>query len=153
MAKDKKKPCKNCEGRGAAQGRRQESKVPALRRHGQAVLVPAIPRFVFALVAVAALAHPARAQSAFEPHTVAYSICVTNEIKQLALATPEIAKDTIIGRAFVFCREEELEGKKLLAERGLDGAAIEERFAQVKRFLRQTAPDDIERFRVHRIPR
>ncbi len=109
-------------------------------------------RIVFVLLA-AAFANPAHAQTAFEPHTVAYSLCVTNEIKQLSLATPEIAKDAIIGRAFVFCREEELEGKKLLAEKGMSAAAIEDRFAQVKRFIRQTAADDIDRFRIHRIPR
>lgn len=95
----------------------------------------------------------AHAQTAFEPHTVAYVLCVTNETKKLALAIPEIAKDAIIERAFSACRDEEVSGRKLLSEKGASAAAIDERFDRVKKFVRLTAPDDIDRQRINRVPR
>ncbi|MBX3512613.1 MAG: hypothetical protein KIT15_00675 [Xanthobacteraceae bacterium] len=95
----------------------------------------------------------AHAQTAFEPHTVAYVLCVTNETKKLALAIPEIAKDSIIERAFGACKDEEASGRKLLSEKGVSAAAIDERFARVKKFVRLSALDDIDRQRANRIPR
>ena len=111
--------------------------------------------FRFALPALAARISvvPAQAQTAVEPHTVAYVLCVTNETKKLALAIPEIAKDAIVERAFGACRHEEASGRKLLSETGASAAAIDERFARVKKFIRLSAPDDIDRQRVNRIPR
>jgi hypothetical protein len=109
-------------------------------------------RFAF----TAAILLPAvlvQAQTAFEPHTVAYALCVTNETKKLAQVTPEIAKDLIIERAFAACKDEETGGKKILADKGMSASAIDERFAQVKKFIRLTAPDDIDRQRVNRVPR
>lgn len=96
---------------------------------------------------------PAQAQTAFEPHTVAYALCVTNEIKKLALAMPEIAKDAIIESAFAACGSEEAEARRLLAEKGVSAHAIEARLSQTKKFIRLTAPDDIDRQRVNRVPR
>jgi len=95
----------------------------------------------------------AYAQTAFEPHTVAYSLCVTSETKRLALATPQIAKDAIVEKAFAACGGEEADARRMLAEKGVSAAAIEERLSQTKKFIRLTAPDDIDRQRVNRIPR
>jgi hypothetical protein len=96
---------------------------------------------------------PLSAQTAFEPHTVAYALCVTTETKRLALVTPDLAKDAIIERAFGACDGEEVAARQSLAEKGISATAIEERFAQTKKFIRVTAPDDIDRQRINRVPR
>ncbi len=106
-----------------------------------------------ALLGVISFSVSVHAQTAFEPYTVAYSLCVTNETKKLALVTPEIAKDAIIARAFAACGEEEAEARRSLAAKGVSERAIEERFSQTKKFIRLTAPDDIDRQRVNRVPR
>lgn len=113
-------------------------------------------RFAWSATALAvaiSFAVPVRAQTAFEPHTVAYALCVTTEIKQLALATPEIAKQAIIERAFAACGDEEAEAKRWLAAKGVSESAIGERLSQTKKFILLTAPDDIDRQRVNRVPR
>lgn len=96
---------------------------------------------------------PVRAQTAFEPYTVAYALCVTNEMKKLALVVPRIPKEAVIGRAFAACGDEEATGRRSLAAQGVSESAIEERFAQTKKFILLTAPDDIDRQRVNRVPR
>lgn len=106
-----------------------------------------------ALLGTISFAAPVQAQTAFEPHTVAYSLCVTNETKKLALVTPEIVKDAIIARAFAACGDEEAEARRSLATKGMSESAIEERFSRTKKFIRLTAPDDIDRQRVNRVPR
>jgi hypothetical protein len=106
-----------------------------------------------ALLAGCFFAPAAQAQTAFEPHTVAYALCVTGETKKLALMTPELAKDAIIERAFGACDGEETLARQALAGKGVSASAIEERFAQTKKFIRVTAPDDIDRQRINRVPR
>lgn len=95
----------------------------------------------------------AQAQSPFDPHTVAYVLCVTSETKTLALATPALEKDTIITRAFDGCRDVEAQTRKALAAQGMNGEALDQRFLQIRKFIRQTAEDDIDRQRVNRVPR
>lgn len=95
----------------------------------------------------------AHAQTAFEPHTVAYVMCVTNETKKLALVSPEIAKDAIIQRAFGACSSDEMAARKSLEKIGTGEAAINERISSTKQFICLTAPDDIDRQRANRIPR
>ncbi len=108
---------------------------------------------VAALLAALSFSFPVQAQTAFEPHTVAYSLCFTSEIKKLALVTPEIAKDAIVERAFAACDDEEEKARRSLAEKGVDESAIAARLLQTRKFLRLTAPDDIDRQRVNRVPR
>jgi hypothetical protein len=127
--------------------------VPALRRHGRAVLSAGLATRGGVLLAAIFLITSAHAQTAFEPHTVAYALCVTSETKRLALMTPELPKDAIIERAFGACDGEEAAARQSLAEKGVSAAAIEERFAQTKKFIRVTAPDDIDRQRINRVPR
>lgn len=125
----------------------------ALRRHGRAILTMKFPVRVAVLLSTVSFSVPVHAQTVFEPHTVAYSLCVTNETKKLALVSPEIAKDAIIERAFAACGEEEAEARRSLAAKGVSESAIEERFSRTKKFIRLTAPDDIDRQRVNRVPR
>jgi hypothetical protein len=127
--------------------------VPALRRHGRAVLSTGFATGAGVLLSTIFLITPAPAQTAFEPHTVAYALCVTRETKKLALITPELPKDAIIERAFRACDGEEAAARQSLAEKGISAAAIEERLAQTKKFIRVTAPDDIDRQRINRVPR
>lgn len=61
----------------------------------------------------------AHAQTAFEPHTVAYILCVTNETKKLALVSPEIAKDAIIQR--VRCMQLRRNGSKKISRENRHG--------------------------------
>lgn len=110
-------------------------------------------RPVLALLALASFASPAKAQSAFDPEPVAYVLCVTNETKKRALIIPPIAKDVIVAQAFAACSEDEALLKKSLAEKGAVPSAIDARLAQIKIFIRQTAEDDIDRFRVNARPR
>jgi hypothetical protein len=127
--------------------------VPALRRHGRAVLSAGFSISAGVLLSAIFFVTSVHAQTAFEPHTVAYALCVTSETKRLALVTPDLAKDAIIERAFGACNGEEAAARQSLAEKGISATAIEERFAQTKKFIRVTAPDDIDRQRINRVPR
>jgi len=109
-------------------------------------------RFAFGAVLLLSL-KPAHAQTAFDPHTVAYVICVTGETKKLALVTPEIEKSAIISRAFDACGDVESGTRKALREQGASDAALDQRFAQIRKFIEQTAQDDIDRQRINRVPR
>ena len=84
---------------------------------------------------------------------MAYVLCITNETKRLALVNPPVAKDTIVEQSFRACGEEEKQIKTSLAQKGMSAAAVEERLGRIQKFIRQTAPDDIERFRINRVPR
>lgn len=95
----------------------------------------------------------ARAQGVFDPGSVAYVLCVTDETKRLALVAPPVAKEVIIERAFGACGDVEAQARKSLAEKGVSASAIDERIAQTKKFIRLTAPDDIDRQRVNKVPR
>lgn len=95
----------------------------------------------------------AQAQTPFDPHTVAYVLCVTSETKTLALAVPALEKDTIVTRAFTGCNDVEAEARKALAVQGMNDEALDQRFLQIRKFIRQTAEDDIDRQRVNRVPR
>ncbi|MBX3507056.1 MAG: hypothetical protein KF895_16380 [Parvibaculum sp.] len=110
-------------------------------------------RLVLPALAMLVSSVSAHAQTAFEPHTVAYVLCVSNATKKLALAIPEIAKDSIIERAFGACSSDEMAARKSLAKIGTGEAAINERISSTKQFIRLTAPDDIDRQRANRIPR
>jgi hypothetical protein len=96
---------------------------------------------------------PAHAQSAFEPHTVAYVLCVTNETKKLALVTPHMEKKAIVENAFGACGNAENDTRTALAAQGVSKAALDERFVQIKKIIRQTAEDDIDRYRISARPR
>lgn len=93
------------------------------------------------------------AQPLFDPNTVAYVLCVTNETKRLALVVPELEKREILDRAFAGCRDVEARTRKALTEQGAAADALEQRFAQISKFIRQTAEDDIDRLRINRVPR
>jgi len=110
-------------------------------------------RFVLVLLAAFAGASAANAQSAFDPSTVAYVLCMTNETKKLALAMPQIEKPVIVERAFTACEDAERDARKMLAGQGVNKAALDERFAVIRKFIRQTAEDDIDRLRINRVPR
>jgi hypothetical protein len=110
-------------------------------------------RFAFVLLAALAGAPAAKAQNAFDPSTVAYVLCVTNETKKLALVMPQIEKNAIVERAFAACADTEREARKMLAGQGANQAALDERFAVIRKFIRQTAEDDIDRLRINRVPR
>lgn len=127
--------------------------MPALRRHRRAVLSLKRAACGIALLGTISCSAPVRAQTAFEPYTVAYSLCVTNETKTLALVRPEIAAEAILARAFAACADEEAAARRGLAAKGVSARAIEERLSQTKKFIRLTAPADIDRQRVNRVPR
>jgi len=110
-------------------------------------------RFSLILLAALLFSSGVRAQSAFDPMSVAYVLCVTSETKKLALVTPPVAKEVIIERAFGACDDAEAQARKSLAEKGVSGSVIDERIAQTKKFIRLTAPDDVDRFRVNARPR
>lgn len=110
-------------------------------------------RPILALLALASFAAPAKAQSAFDPEPVAYVLCVTNETKKRALINPPIAKGAIVAQAFAACSADEAQLKKALMDKGVAASAVDTRLAQIKKFIRQTAEDDIDRFRVNARPR
>jgi hypothetical protein len=127
--------------------------MPALRRHGRAILnINFITRAALLLAAISH-ASAAKAQSAFDPEPVSYVLCVTNAMKRLALETPPIATDAIVERTFRACGEDETQLRKSLAGKGVAANVIEDRLALIKKFIRQTLPDDIERFRANVRPR
>ena len=101
------------------------------------------------LIAALSFAPSARAQGPFDPPTVAYVLCVTSSTKQIALETPPVAKDVLIERAFKSCGDMESATRKSLFELGFTQSAIDERFATIKKFIRQTAQDDIDRQRAN----
>jgi hypothetical protein len=110
-------------------------------------------RSIAALLTAFFFSMPAQAQTAFDPHTVSYVLCVTNETRKLALATPQIEKNAIIERSFAACGDAEAEARKALADQGISKTALDERFGIIKKFIRQTAEDDIDRLRINRVPR
>lgn len=110
-------------------------------------------RISLVLLAALSFSSGARAQGAFDPVSVAYVLCVTDETKKLALVAPPIATEVVIERAFGACGGVEAKARKALAEKGVSAGAIDERIMQMKKFIRLTAPDDIGRFRVNKVPR
>jgi hypothetical protein len=109
-------------------------------------------RPVFVLLAALLFSPAANAQGAFDPPVMAYVLCVTDETKKLALEMPPRDKAQVIENALSACGDLEAQSRKSLSDHGLGLAAIEQRLAQLKKFLRQTAQDDIDRFRVNRTP-
>lgn len=109
----------------------------------------------FACILLAAFALPsaASAQTPFDPEPVAYALCITNEMKRLALQNPPLGKDAIVAQSFGACVEDETTFRKSLAEKGMAPGAAEERLAKVRKFIQVTASDDIDRFRINRVPR
>jgi len=110
-------------------------------------------RFAFILLAAFALPSAAPAQTPFDSEPVAYALCVTNEMKRFALQNPPLAKDAIVERSFAACVEDETAFRKSLAEKGVAPGVAEERIAKVRKFIQVAAPDDIDRFRINRVPR
>jgi hypothetical protein len=110
-------------------------------------------RISLVLLAALLFSSAARAQSAFDPVSVAYVLCVTDETKKLALVAPPIAKEVIIERAFGACGDVEAQARKSFAEKGASAGVIDERITQMKKLIRLTAPDDVDRFRVNKVPR
>lgn len=124
--------------------------MPALWRYRRSVLRADLRNCsALVLLAAIALASPAKAQTAFDPASVAYVLCVTNETKKLALMMPPIAKAAVIEQAFHACGEGEARLRHSLAEKGVAADAADERLWQIKKFIRQSAPDDIERLRAN----
>ncbi len=106
-------------------------------------------RFALILLTASLSSSPSHAQTAFDPGSLAYVLCVTNETKKLALEMPPIAKDVVIERAFGACGDLEAAARKSLGEKGATPGEIDDRLSQTKKFIRQNAPDDIDRFRVN----
>lgn len=123
--------------------------MPALRRHRRAILTGRLARRAALLLAALSFPVPAYAQSPFDPNAVAYVLCVTNETKRLALLIPPIPKNDVIERAFGACGDDEAMLRQSLAAQNFSEAAAGERIANTKKFIRQNAPDDIERLRAN----
>ena len=96
----------------------------------------------FALLSIALLvSSAAQAQGPFDPPSVAYVLCVSNEMKKLALQNPPLEKDSVIERAFGACGSEAADIKS------------SDRLSQIQKFIRQTAQDEIDRVRANQRPR
>ncbi|HMN52362.1 MAG: hypothetical protein KF794_13920 [Xanthobacteraceae bacterium] len=112
-----------------------------------------IARVLFILLAVSFVSRAASAQSAFEPASVTYVVCVTSETKKLALRVPPLAKDGVIEQAFAACVAEEKELRKLLMEKGATNAGADMQLSQIRKFIAQSAHVDIDRVRANIKPR
>lgn len=96
---------------------------------------------------------PAHTQGMFDPATAAYALCVTHATKQLAVSSPRLTKDEVIGEAFRGCGDTEKEVRTSLTKSGVTAGAIEDRLQTLKKFIRLNAPDDIDRYRANEKPR
>ena len=107
-----------------------------------------------ALILVAALlsATATQAQGVFDPASVAYVLCVTDEAKKLALKVPPLSDDAIFDQAFNACSDQAGLLRQSLAERNLTKAAIDERFSQIRKFMRHAVQSDIGRVRSNTVP-
>jgi hypothetical protein len=110
-------------------------------------------RIALAFLAVFFFQSSASAQSAFDPEPMAYVLCVSNETKRLALVMPPVAKETVADQAFRACAGDEAELRKSLAAKGVMQSEADARVSQIQKFIRLTAPDDVERQRANRVPR